>query len=112
MELKPEETCKNGHPLIYDNQLKIKGCQRNECGYSIHAIVNLMAKAKGLARPETPQQIVINSSPPRIEISTNAKGQHQWVISKNGDDLKDVLAEIINIDDLLMEKYKSERGSA
>ncbi len=106
------EFCKNGHPKIFDNQLKIKGCKENECEYSVEAILKLIYEKKGFsATKEIPQQIVINSTPPKIGISTNAKGQHQWEIAMQGDDLFTVFKEIMAIDDLLMEKYKAERGS-
>ncbi|MHB8361366.1 MAG: hypothetical protein ACYDAO_10715 [Thermoplasmataceae archaeon] len=114
--------CKNEHPLHVDENRGIRGCNTVGCEYSIDAIEKLVREKKGIisikeeslhqTKMETPQQIVINSSPPKVELSTNAKGQHQWTISKYGEDLNEVLKEITAIDDLFMEKYKAERGSA
>ncbi len=105
--------CKNGHLLWKSaDGNKITGCTKEGCEYSIDAIEKLWREKKGFPMAkEIPQQIVVNSSPPRIELSTNAKGQHQWTISKYGDDLEAIRKEILAIDDLLMEKYKAERGS-
>ena len=55
------------------------------------------------------KQVVENSQPFSVELSTNAKGQHQWMIRLIGSDLDKLTAEVSRIDDLLSEKYKMER---
>jgi DNA topoisomerase IB len=51
----------------------------------------------------------INNQPVRAEISTNAKGQHQWTLSIQGTDLAQILKTLIDADSQLIEKYKDER---
>ena len=56
------------------------------------------------------REINVVSQPAQIELSTNAKGQHQWVIKLYGAEMNsDLLEQVMKIDDLLMEKYKEER---
>ena len=55
------------------------------------------------------KQIVESSQPFSVEISTNAKGQHQWTIRLIGSKLDVLTSEAERIDDLLMAKYKAER---
>ena len=38
-------------------------------------------------------------------------GQHQWTIKLSGNDIDHLSSEAIRIDDLLNERYKSERGA-
>lgn len=56
------------------------------------------------------KQIIEYSQPIQIEISTNAKGQHQWTIKLSGDDIDYLFHEAVKIDDKLQERYKIERG--
>ena len=60
--------------------------------------------------PATEKTISVMSQPAQIELSTNAKGQHQWVIKLYGAEMNsELLDQVMKIDDLLMEKYKEER---
>lgn len=56
------------------------------------------------------KQIIEYSQPIQIEISTNAKGQHQWTIKLSSDDINYLFHEAVKIDDKLQERYKIERG--
>ena len=56
------------------------------------------------------KQIIEYSQPIQIEISTNAKGQHQWIIKLSGDNIDYLFHEAVKIDDKLQERYKIERG--
>ena len=59
---------------------------------------------------EETKQISVMSQPAQIELSTNARGQHQWSIKLYGEKMdSDLLEQVMKIDDLLMEKYKEER---
>ena len=60
---------------------------------------------------ENNKQVIEYSQPIQIEISTNTKGQHQWTIKLSGNDIDHLSSEAIRIDDLLNERYKSERGA-
>lgn len=51
----------------------------------------------------------VNNQPVKVEIGTNAKGQHQWTLSIQGTDLKEILKTLIEADSQLVEKYKEER---
>ncbi len=59
---------------------------------------------------EESKQVVEYSQPIQIEISTNAKGQHQWTIKLSGADIDNLTSEAVRIDDLLNDRYKTERG--
>ena len=61
-------------------------------------------------RMEETKQIIENSQPIQIEISTNAKGQHQWTIKLSGADIDNLTSEATRIDDILSKKYESERA--
>ena len=63
---------------------------------------------RGKTMEET-KQIIENSQPIQIEISTNAKGQHQWTIKLSGADIDNLTSEAMRIDDKLSEKFKGER---
>ena len=50
------------------------------------------------------------SQPAQIELSTNAKGQHQWSIKLYGEDMNsELLQKVLAIDQELSEKFKNER---
>lgn len=59
---------------------------------------------------EETKNISVLSQPAKIEISTNAKGQHQWDITIYGEDMnEDLLKKALDIDEKLTEKFKEER---
>ena len=58
---------------------------------------------------EETKQVVEYTQPYQVEISTNAKGQHQWSIKLNGENIDLLYDEATRIDDKLFEKYKDER---
>ena len=59
---------------------------------------------------EENKTITIMSQPAQIELSTNAKGQHQWSIKLYGEDMNSgLLAKVLKIDEELSEKFKTER---
>ena len=59
---------------------------------------------------EETKTITIMSQPAQIELSTNAKGQHQWSIKLYGEDMDSKLLEkVLAIDQELSEKFKNER---
>ena len=59
---------------------------------------------------EETKTITVMSQPAQIELSTNAKGQHQWSIKLYGEDMNsELLNKVLAIDQELSEKYKSER---
>ena len=58
---------------------------------------------------EETKQVVEYAQPFSVEISTNAKGQHQWVVKLSGIDIDKLTNEATRIDDMLSEKYKTER---
>ena len=54
--------------------------------------------------------ISVMSQPAQIELSTNAKGQHQWSIKLYGENMDSGLLEkVLKIDEELSEKFKNER---
>ena len=59
---------------------------------------------------EETKTISVMSQPAQIELSTNAKGQHQWTIKLYGESMDDgLLKQVLQIDEILSEKFKSER---
>ena len=60
--------------------------------------------------PATEKTVTIMAQPAQIELSTNAKGQHQWTIKLYGESMDDdLLKQVLQIDEALSEKFKSER---
>ena len=60
--------------------------------------------------PATEKTISVMAQPALIELSTNAKGQHQWVVKLYGEDMNsELLGKVLAIDRELSEKFKSER---
>ena len=60
--------------------------------------------------PATEKTISVMAQPAQIELSTNAKGQHQWTIKLYGESIDDdLLKQVLQIDEILSEKFKSER---
>ena len=60
--------------------------------------------------PATEKTVTVMAQPALIELSTNAKGQHQWTIKLYGESMDDgLLKQVLQIDEALSEKYKSER---
>ena len=60
--------------------------------------------------PATEKTVTVMAQPAQIELSTNAKGQHQWTIKLYGESMDDdLLKQVLQIDETLTEKYKSER---
>jgi hypothetical protein len=54
--------------------------------------------------------ISVMSQPAQIELSTNAKGQHQWSIKLYGEEMNsELLGKVLEIDQELSEKFKNER---
>ena len=59
---------------------------------------------------EETKTITVMSQPAQIELSTNAKGQHQWSIKLYGEDMNsELLQKVLAIDQELSEKFKNER---
>jgi hypothetical protein len=59
---------------------------------------------------EETKTITVMSQPAQIELSTNAKGQHQWSIKLYGEDMNsELLKKVLAIDQELSEKFKMER---
>ena len=59
---------------------------------------------------EETKTITVMSQPAQIELSTNAKGQHQWSIKLYGENMdSELLDKVLKIDEKLSEKYKDER---
>ena len=59
---------------------------------------------------EETKTITVMSQPAQIELSTNAKGQHQWSIKLYGEDMdSELLQKVLAIDQELSEKFKMER---
>lgn len=59
---------------------------------------------------EETKTITVMSQPAQIEISVNAKGQHQWSIKLYGEDMNsELLKKVLAIDQELSEKFKTER---
>ena len=60
--------------------------------------------------PATEKTISVMSQPAQIELSTNAKGQHQWTIKLYGESMdNDLLKQVLQIDEALSEKFRNER---
>ena len=60
--------------------------------------------------PATEKSVSVMAQPAQIELSTNAKGQHQWTIKLYGESMDDdLLKQVLQIDEILSEKFKSER---
>ena len=60
--------------------------------------------------PATEKTISVMAQPAQIELSTNAKGQHQWTVKLYGESMDDdLLKQVLQIDEILTEKFKSER---
>ena len=60
--------------------------------------------------PAIEKTVTVMAQPAQIELSTNAKGQHQWTIKLYGESMDDdLLKQVLQIDGALSEKYKSER---
>ena len=60
--------------------------------------------------PATEKTVTIMAQPAQIELSTNAKGQHQWVVKLYGETMdSDLLSKVLKIDGELSEKFKNER---
>ena len=60
--------------------------------------------------PATEKTVTIMAQPAQIELSTNAKGQHQWSIKLYGEDMNsELLRKVLEIDQELSEKFKNER---
>lgn len=60
--------------------------------------------------PATEKTISVMSQPAQIELSTNAKGQHQWVVKLYGETMdSDLLSKVLKIDGELSEKFRNER---
>ena len=59
---------------------------------------------------EETKTISVMSQPAQIELSTNAKGQHQWTIKVYGESMdSELLSKVLEIDRELSEKFKAER---
>ena len=60
--------------------------------------------------PATEKTVTIMAQPAQIELSTNAKGQHQWSIKLYGEEMdSELLEKVLKIDGELSEKFKNER---
>ena len=60
--------------------------------------------------PATEKTISVMSQPAQIELSTNAKGQHQWSIKLYGEEMNsELLEKVLKIDEELSEKFRNER---
>ena len=59
---------------------------------------------------EETRTVSVMSQPAQIELSTNAKGQHQWSIKLYGEEMNsELLEKVLKIDEELSEKFKNER---
>ena len=59
---------------------------------------------------EETKTISVMSQPAQIELSTNAKGQHQWSIKLYGEEMdSELLEKVLKIDGELSEKFRNER---
>lgn len=59
---------------------------------------------------EETKTITVMSQPAQVELSTNAKGQHQWSIKLYGENMdSELLEKVLAIDQELSEKFKGER---
>ena len=60
--------------------------------------------------PATEKTVTIMAQPAQIELSTNAKGQHQWTIKLYGEEMNsELLGKVLEIDRELSEKFRNER---
>ena len=60
--------------------------------------------------PAKEKTISVMSQPAQIELSTNAKGQHQWTIKLYGESMDDdLLKQVLQIDEALSERFRNER---
>ena len=60
--------------------------------------------------PATEKTVTVMAQPALIELSNNAKGQQQWTIKVYGESMDaDLLNPVLQIDETLSEKFKSER---
>ena len=60
--------------------------------------------------PATEKTVTIMAQPAQIELSTNAKRQHQWSIKLYGEEMNsELLGKVLKIDGELSEKFKNER---
>ena len=60
--------------------------------------------------PATEKTVTVMAQPAQIELSTNAKGQHQWSIKLYGETMdSELLEKVLKIDEELSEKFKGER---
>ncbi len=61
---------------------------------------------------EEQKTITTMSQPAQIELSTNAKGQHQWTIKLYGEEMnEELLDKVLAIDHGLSEMFKCERDT-
>jgi len=59
---------------------------------------------------EEVKEISVMSQPAQIELSINAKGQHQWSIKLYGEEMdSELLEKVLKIDGELSEKFRNER---
>ena len=59
---------------------------------------------------EETKTITVMSQPAQIEISVNAKGQHQWSIKLYGETMdSELLEKVLKIDGELSDKFKGAR---
>ena len=62
--------------------------------------------------PATEKTVTVMAQPAQIELSTNAKGQHQWSIKLYGETMdSELLGKVLKIDGELSERFKSERDA-
>ena len=60
--------------------------------------------------PATEKTVTVMAQPAQIELSTNAKGQHQWSIKLYGETMdSELLSKVLKIDGELSEKFRNER---
>ena len=60
--------------------------------------------------PATEKTVTVMAQPAQIELSTNAKGQHQWVVKLYGEEMNsELLGKVLEIDRELSEKFRNER---
>ena len=62
--------------------------------------------------PATEKTVTVMAQPAQIELSANAKGQHQWSIKLYGETMdSELLSKVLKIDGELSERFKSERDA-
>ena len=62
--------------------------------------------------PAIEKTVTVMAQPAQIELSTNAKGQHQWSIKLYGETMdSELLSKVLKIDGELSERFKSERDA-